>query len=118
MRITIFTIGGRGDTQPFLALALRLMQAGTPRRLAGLVAAGRRVPRPGYPILCEDDLVGEVVSGTASPTREKCIATGYIRADVPRQSDSLRVDIRGRLESVREVSLPFCQGHGDEAPSR
>jgi len=28
MRITLFTIGGRGDTQPFVALAVRLMQVG------------------------------------------------------------------------------------------
>ena len=28
MRIVLFTIGGRGDTQPFVALAVRLMQAG------------------------------------------------------------------------------------------
>ena len=28
MRIVLFTIGGRGDTQPFLALAVRLIQAG------------------------------------------------------------------------------------------
>jgi sterol 3beta-glucosyltransferase len=28
MRITLFTIGGRGDTQPFVALAARLMQDG------------------------------------------------------------------------------------------
>jgi sterol 3beta-glucosyltransferase len=28
MRITLFTIGGRGDTQPFVALAVRLRQAG------------------------------------------------------------------------------------------
>jgi sterol 3beta-glucosyltransferase len=28
MRITLYTIGGRGDTQPFVALAARLMQDG------------------------------------------------------------------------------------------
>ncbi len=28
MRITLFTIGGRGDTQPFVAIAVRLQQAG------------------------------------------------------------------------------------------
>ena len=28
MRITLLTIGGRGDTQPFVALAVRLMQDG------------------------------------------------------------------------------------------
>src|SRR5258708_9616819 len=28
MRIALFTIGGRGDTQPFVALAVRLMQEG------------------------------------------------------------------------------------------
>lgn len=35
MRIILFTIGARGDTQPFLALALRLVQAGHHVTLAG-----------------------------------------------------------------------------------
>ena len=34
MRITLFTIGGRGDTQPFVALAVRLMQNGHSVKLA------------------------------------------------------------------------------------
>jgi UDP:flavonoid glycosyltransferase YjiC (YdhE family) len=34
MRITLFTIGGRGDAQPFVALAVRLMQNGHSVKLA------------------------------------------------------------------------------------
>jgi UDP:flavonoid glycosyltransferase YjiC (YdhE family) len=34
MRITLYTIGGRGDVQPFVALALRLMQVGHDVKLA------------------------------------------------------------------------------------
>jgi sterol 3beta-glucosyltransferase len=34
MRITLFTIGARGDTQPFLALAVRLMREGHQVKLA------------------------------------------------------------------------------------
>jgi len=34
MRITLFTIGARGDTQPFVALAVRLRQNGHSVKLA------------------------------------------------------------------------------------
>lgn len=36
MRIALFTIGGRGDTQPFVALAIRLKQEGHRVTLASL----------------------------------------------------------------------------------
>ncbi len=44
MRITLFTFGSRGDTQPFVALAVRLMHEGhhvklaAPPDFAGLAA--------------------------------------------------------------------------------
>ncbi|MEW6745907.1 MAG: glycine cleavage system aminomethyltransferase GcvT [Planctomycetota bacterium] len=96
----------------------RLARDGTSKRLVGLVSEGRRVPRQGYSIQADGVTIGEIVSGTASPTLEKNIATGYIRTDHPLGSSSLAVDIRGHLETVREVELPFyrCEGGALELP--
>ena len=77
-----------------------------PRRI-GLELSGRRVPRQHYPILFGGEVVGEVTSGTFSPTFEKPIAMGYVRPDCAELGTELAVDIRGRQEPARVVKLPF-----------
>ncbi|MDH2430047.1 glycine cleavage system aminomethyltransferase GcvT [Sphaerisporangium sp. TRM90804] len=75
------------------------------RRLIGLVARGRRVPRHGYPVVLGDGaVVGEVTSGAPSQSVGKPIAMAYVDTDV---SDGLAVDIRGSHEPVDVVDLPF-----------
>ncbi|MDF5752634.1 glycine cleavage system aminomethyltransferase GcvT [Spongiactinospora sp. TRM90649] len=76
------------------------------RRLVGLVATGRRVPRHGYPVVLREDgsVVGEVTSGAPSQTLGRPIAMAYVDADAPAE---LAVDIRGGHEPVEVVDLPF-----------
>jgi aminomethyltransferase len=74
------------------------------RRLVGLVAQGRRVPRHGYPVTQDGAVVGEVTSGAPSPTLGKPIAMAYVDAGA---GEGLAVDIRGRQEPVDVVELPF-----------
>ncbi|MGW0477783.1 glycine cleavage system aminomethyltransferase GcvT [Nonomuraea sp. NPDC003214] len=74
------------------------------RRLVGLVARGRRVPRHGYPVTKDGAVVGEVTSGAPSQTLGKCIALAYVDTGV---SEGLAVDIRGSQEPVDLVELPF-----------
>ncbi|NUT38959.1 MAG: glycine cleavage system aminomethyltransferase GcvT [Thermoactinospora sp.] len=74
------------------------------RRLVGLVARGRRIPRHGFPVVVGDQTVGEVTSGAPSPTLGKPIAMAYVDTEV---SDGLAVDIRGSQEPMDVVELPF-----------
>jgi aminomethyltransferase len=76
------------------------------RRLTGLVARGRRVPRHGYPVVLRTDgtVVGEVTSGAPSQSLGKPIAMAYVDTNV---SEGLAVDIRGSHEPVDVVDLPF-----------
>jgi len=69
--------------------------------------AGRRSPRPECPILCGGQKIGEVTSGTHSPTLAKPIAMGYVSPDCSRPGTMLQIDIRGRLEDAQVVELPF-----------
>jgi aminomethyltransferase len=80
--------------------------AGPRRRLVGLVARGRRVPRHGYPVVIQNGgaVVGEVTSGAPSQTLGKPIAMAYVAGD---RSEGLAVDIRGSHEPVDVVDLPF-----------
>ncbi|MEU0571076.1 glycine cleavage system aminomethyltransferase GcvT [Nonomuraea sp. NPDC005983] len=74
------------------------------RRLVGLVARGRRVPRHGYPVTKDGAVVGEVTSGAPSQTLGKPIAIAYVDAGV---NEGLAVDIRGSHEPVDLIELPF-----------
>jgi aminomethyltransferase len=71
--------------------------------------AGRRSPRTGCPILAAGKPIGEVTSGTHSPTLGKPIAMGYIAAAHAKPGVELEIDIRGRTEPAKVVELPFYQ---------
>jgi aminomethyltransferase len=73
----------------------------------GLSLDGRRVPRQGCPVLQEGDVVGEVTSGTFSPTFERPIAMAYVRPSAQVMGTQLAVDIRGTQHAAVVVSLPF-----------
>ncbi|WP_405084088.1 glycine cleavage system aminomethyltransferase GcvT [Microbispora sp. NBC_01389] len=84
----------------------RAARNGATRRLVGLVARGRRVPRHGYPVTREGAVVGEVTSGAPSQSLGKPIAMAYVTEDALREG-GLTVGIRGSHEPVDVVDLPF-----------
>ncbi|MGW0736901.1 glycine cleavage system aminomethyltransferase GcvT [Streptomyces sp. NPDC002851] len=79
-----------------------------PRKLVGLIAEGRRVPRAGYAVVAEGAPVGEVTSGAPSPTLGKPIAMAYVDAAHAEPGvKGVGVDIRGTHEPYEVVALPF-----------
>ncbi|MEV6485252.1 glycine cleavage system aminomethyltransferase GcvT [Streptomyces sp. NPDC051576] len=79
-----------------------------PRVLVGLVAEGRRVPRAGYPVVAEGQVIGEVTSGAPSPTLGRPIAMAYVDAAHSAPGTAgVGVDIRGSHEPYEVVALPF-----------
>jgi aminomethyltransferase len=86
-----------------------------PKRLrrVGLALAGRRVPREGYAVTASGENVGEITSGTFSPTLEQPIAMGYIPPQFASDGTEVEVDIRGRAEPARVVPLPFYRRKGN-----
>lgn len=93
-----------GDFVGRQALAARA--AGEPRRrLAGLTARSRRVPRHGYAVLAADGSpVGVVTSGAPSPTLGVPIAMAYVEAGA---TGPFGIDVRGKTEPAEETGLPF-----------
>ncbi|MFD3525832.1 glycine cleavage system aminomethyltransferase GcvT [Streptomyces sp. NPDC058653] len=83
-------------------------ESAPPRRLVGLVAEGRRVPRAGYPVVAGGEVVGRVTSGAPSPTLGRPIAMAYVDAShATAGTAGVGVDIRGSVEPYEVVALPF-----------
>ncbi|MDT4988574.1 MAG: aminomethyltransferase [Micromonosporaceae bacterium] len=101
--------------------ALLAEKAAGPRRtLRGLEATDRGIPRPQMAVYVGDRRVGEVTSGTFSPTRRVGIALALLdSADtsgdgaagevVPGDGGEVEVDIRGRRSSMKLVRPPFVK---------
>ncbi|GAA4162364.1 glycine cleavage system aminomethyltransferase GcvT [Phytohabitans flavus] len=91
--------------------ALLAEKAAGPRRtLRGLEALDRGIPRPHMRVLVGDDEVGEVTSGTFSPTRK--LGVGLALLDTAAglaDGAEVEVDVRGRRSRMRVVKPPFVK---------
>lgn len=90
--------------------ALRAPRA---RKLVGLIAEGRIIPRHGCAVFDRARMVGEVTSGTLSPTLRKPIALALVAADAGADG-TLDVDVRGKRGTFRILEPPFV----DRSPRR
>jgi aminomethyltransferase len=88
-------------------------EAGPARLLWGLRAPGRGIPRPGMAVLdAEGNRVGEVTSGTFSPSLRTGIALALLdTASGVEEGSELAVDVRGRPQTVQVVRPPFVPSH-------
>ncbi len=77
------------------------------KRRVGLDLEGRRIGREGAEVFSGERAVGEVTSGTFSPTLERVIAMAYVEPAVSEVGTSLEVDIRGKRVAAEVVKLPF-----------
>lgn len=106
-------VDDEGRPLPFVgrdALAGRADSAPA-RVLVGLEGLGRRAARHGYPVLSGTGAdavpVGTVTSGAPSPTLGHPVAMAYVTPELSAPGTELAVDVRGRVEPVRVVPLPF-----------
>ncbi|MDZ8052059.1 MAG: glycine cleavage system aminomethyltransferase GcvT [Aulosira sp. ZfuVER01] len=81
--------------------------AGVQRRLVGLQMPGRNIARHGYQVLSSGRVVGEVTSGTLSPTLGYPIALAYVPSQLATTGQQLEVEIRGKAYPTNVVKRPF-----------
>ncbi|MBI5286162.1 MAG: glycine cleavage system aminomethyltransferase GcvT [Deltaproteobacteria bacterium] len=84
---------------------------GVEKRLVGFEMLGRGIPRAHYPIYTKDRQVGEVTSGTHSPSLDKAIGMGYVETSLASPGEEIGIKIRDRLVKARIVRRPFAKTH-------
>jgi aminomethyltransferase len=80
---------------------------GVPRRLVGLQMDDAGVPRHGQAVQVDGVAVGQVTSGTKSPTLGHFIAMAYVPAAHAEVGTKVAVDVRGKAHRARIVPRPF-----------
>ena len=64
-------------------------------------------PRPHYPIWVNGASVGEVVSGTQSPSLNLGIGMGYVPAEFAKPDTKIEIEIRGKRFAAVTVKKPI-----------
>lgn len=80
---------------------------GLPRKLVGIEMIDRGIPRHGYPVYKGDVQIGEVTTGTQSPTLKKNIGLALIDAKETELGNEVEVEIRGKRLKAAVSSTPF-----------
>ena len=91
---------------------LKQKEQGSPRRkLVGLKLLTRGVPRAHYQVFKNGESVGEVTSGTFSPTLNTGVGLCYVSSEYSDIGNHLDVKIRDQLVATEVTQLPFVPSH-------
>lgn len=82
-------------------------EEGLARKLVGIEMIERGIPRHGYSIFVNDQQVGEVTTGTQSPTLKKNIGLALIQTAYSQLEQEVDVEIRGKRLKAKVVPTPF-----------
>jgi aminomethyltransferase len=88
----------------------RQHEEGTERQLVGFEMVDRGIARNGYSVLlAEEDgeAVGQVTSGTHSPTLDRPVGMAYVPVGAAEEGNEIGIKIRDRVARARIVALPF-----------
>ncbi|GGM77025.1 aminomethyltransferase [Dyadobacter beijingensis] len=85
-------------------------EAGLTQKLVGFEMIDRGIPRGHYELCdAEGNKLGEVTSGTQSPTLQKGIGLGYVPAAFSKAGTEIFVKVRDRLLKAQVVKTPFVK---------
>ncbi|MGD0339706.1 MAG: glycine cleavage system aminomethyltransferase GcvT [Bacteroidota bacterium] len=88
---------------------LKVKKEGIKRHLVGFKVDDKAFPRQGYEIQSQGKPVGNVTSGTFSPTLEQGIGLGYVRNGYHAVNSTIDVVIRSKPVRAVIVKLPFVK---------
>jgi len=84
---------------------------GVTKKLIAFEISEKGIPRQGYEIVTEDGtVIGEVTSGTMSPSLKKGIGMGYVTAAYAKRDTEIFIQVRKKAIPATIVRLPFYKG--------
>jgi aminomethyltransferase len=86
---------------------LRQKEQGLSRKLVGFVLTDPGIARHLYPVVQDGRKVGEVTSGTKSPSLGTAIGLAYVPPALAAEGSTFAVEIRGRPAAAKVVKTPF-----------
>ncbi len=86
-------------------------EEGAAKKLVAFMLDGKGIPRQGYDIVDEEgNKIGEVTSGTMSPSLGKGIGLGYVPSKNSKIGTNIQIQIRKNTVPATIVKLPFYKG--------
>ncbi len=82
-------------------------QNGAPRKIVGIEMIERGIPRHGYPVYVDSEQIGEVTTGTQSPTLKKSVGLALLKSEYAKEGQEIFVEIRGKNIKAVIVKTPF-----------
>lgn len=82
-------------------------EKGLPRKVVGIEMIDRGIPRHGYLVYKGEEQIGEVTTGTQSPTLKKNVGLALIKSEYASLGQELDVEIRGKRIKAKIVPTPF-----------
>ncbi|HVP37456.1 MAG TPA: glycine cleavage system aminomethyltransferase GcvT [Terriglobales bacterium] len=86
---------------------LKLQKEGLKRKLVAFELSDKAFPRQHYQIERNGKKIGEVTSGTFSPSLEKGIGLGYVDIRSSELGSDLEINIRGKDYKAKVIKPPF-----------
>ena len=84
---------------------------GVTRKLCGFEMIEKGIPRHGYEIVNDKgEIIGEVTSGTMSPSLKKGIGMGYVPKELSKIGSEIFIQVRNKAIPAVVVKLPFYKG--------
>jgi len=106
--ITKFTDGNDFIDRPLLE---KQKAEGISRQLRAFEMIDKGIPRQHYEVVNEnDEVIGEVTSGTMSPMLKKGIGMAYINKPFTKLGTQIFIKVRDKKLSAEIVKLPFYKG--------
>ncbi len=97
---------------------IKIKKKGLNRKLVGFELVDRGIPRTGYKIFKNSKEIGEVVSGTFSPSLKESIGTGYIAIEHSNVNEEIEINIHGKNRKGKIVKTPFYRGQKSSVRSQ
>ncbi len=88
----------------------QVRKEGVSRRLIGFKLLERGVPRTGFQIAKDGEVVGVVTSGSLSPTLSVGIGMCFVPPELAKPGNKFHVLIRGKGVAAESVRPPFVEG--------